>query len=204
MDGATAPKANEPAPAATSDQRTSDAKAASVSNQPATRSPAENQKLSGLRTELVGLMDDLVQARSRAAVLGKTLFKTRISVRLQNLAGPDPVLTKVMVKLDATPIFQGDAAALGGDEVRKVFEGFVAPGPHLLGIEVEQHARDDAAYGYTLQESYRITTPIEKTTELTLVLDDDSDLAQDFPRGGEGHYDVRTRLRAKTRAWNAE
>jgi hypothetical protein len=185
-------------PAQASDQSRPSAGALSA----AAVSPEEHTKLAGLRGELTTLMDDLVEARSRAAILGKTLFKTRLSVRLQNLAGPDPVLAKVVLALDGAPIYRGDAAALGGDEARAVFEGFVAPGPHVLGVEVEQRARDDAAYGYTLHESYRVQAPREKKTELTLVLDDDSDMAGDFPDDGDGKYDVRVRLRAKTRAWD--
>ncbi len=209
---ATTPAATEAAPAqsgaatpvaqpsAAGDSANSSA-SSSPTPAPAAVSAEESAKLAGLRSELTTLMDELVEARSRAAIVGKTLFKTRMAVRLQNLAGPDPVLAKVVLKLDGAAIYRGDAASLGGDEARNVFEGFVAPGPHVLGVELEQRARDDAAYGYTLRESYRIQAPREKQTELTLVLDDDSDMAGDFPDDGDGKYDVRMRLRAKTRAW---
>jgi hypothetical protein len=146
----------------------------------------------------------LVAARARAAVLGKTLFKTRVAVRLQNLTGPDPVLAKVVLSLDGSPVFHGDASALGDDEAHQVFEGFAAPGPHLLSVELEQRARDNTAYGYTLHESYKFEATREKQTELTLVLDDDSNLAKDFPDDGEGEYDVRTRLRVRTKALGAK
>lgn len=163
-------------------------------------SKGDDPKLLALRGELTTLMDDLVAARARAAVLGKTLFKTRVVVRLQNLAGSDPVLAKVVLSLDGAPVFRGDASVLTSDEARRVFEGFAAPGPHVLAVEVEQNARGSAAYGYTLRESYRFEAPREKETELTLVLDDDSDLASEFPDEGEGEYDVRTRLRVQARA----
>ena len=160
---------------------------------------AENAKLANLRGEVSALIDDLVQARSRAALLGKSLFKTQVRVRIQNLAGPDPILAKIILKLDGAPIYRGDAAALGGDEARKVFDSIIAPGAHVLSAEIEQHSRSDAAYGYTLHETYRFQALREKRSELTLVLDDDSDLADEFPEDSEGEYDIRIKLRVRSK-----
>jgi hypothetical protein len=157
---------------------------------------ANGEKLASLRAEVTTLMDDLVEARSRAALLGKTLFKTQVRVLVQNLAAPDPVLSKLVLKLDGAPIFRGEGNAVS-DEPRQVFQGFIAPGAHVLSVEVEQQSRDDAAYGYGLHNSYRFSALREKRSDLLLVLDDDSDLASEFPDDGE--YDVRTRLKVKTK-----
>jgi hypothetical protein len=170
--------------------------------QPTAAEPAASggsEKLATLRAEVSALIDDMVQARSRAALLGKSLFKTQVRVSVQNLAGPDPVLAKIVLKLDGAPIYRGDAAALSGDDVRKVFDGFIAPGPHVLSAEVEQRSRDDASYGYTLHESYRFQALREKRSELTLIMDDDSDLASEFPDDAAGEYDVRIKLRVRTK-----
>jgi hypothetical protein len=160
---------------------------------------ADTEQVSGLQTELSGLMDELVQARTRAALLGKTLFKTVTRVYLQNLAGDDAILSKVVLKLDGAPIFRGDSAALRGDESRQVFEGFIAPGPHVLTAEIEVSSRDDAAYGYNLRESYKFQALRDKRNELSLVLKDDSDVASEFPDEQDGEYDVRMRLRVRTK-----
>jgi hypothetical protein len=161
---------------------------------------AANEKLAALRADVSSLTDDLVEARSRAAMLGKTLFKTQVRVRLQNLAAPDPVLVKVVLKLDGAPIYRTDGASLTGDEARQVFQGFIAPGAHVLSAEIEQRSRDDAAYGYVLHDTYRFQALREKRSELTLILDDDSDLASEFPDDSEGEYDVRVKLRVRTQA----
>jgi hypothetical protein len=163
---------------------------------------ADTEQVSGLQTELSGLMDELVQARTRAALLGKTLFKTVTRVYLQNLAGDDAILSKVVLKLDGAPIFRGDSAALRGDESRQVFEGFIAPGPHVLTAEIEVSSRDDAAYGYNLRESYKFQALRDKRNELSLVLRDDSDVASEFPDEQDGEYDVRMRLRVRTKELN--
>jgi hypothetical protein len=165
---------------------------------------ADSQEVSGLQTELSALMDELVQARTRAALIGKTLFKTVARVYVQNLAGDDAILSKVVLKLDGAPIFRGDSAAIRGDEARQVFEGFIAPGPHVLTAEMEVASRNDAAYGYSLRETYKFQAIRDKRNELALSLRDDSDVASEFPDEQDGEYDVRMRLRVRTKELKEE
>ena len=148
-------------------------------------------------------MDDLVQARARVALLGKSLFKTRVRVKLDNRAAPEQVAVRIALWLDGAPIWSGDGSALHEQE-RALFDGFAAPGPHLLMVEVEQRAREDEAYRYTLRESYRFMVVPEKRTDMVLVLDDDSDMAKEFPDDQEGEYDVRTRLKVQAVGLNEE
>src|SRR5687767_12389318 len=65
-------------------------------------------ELTALRAELSQVMDALVQARTRVAVLGKALFKTRVRVELDNRAAPDQTAVRVALWLDGAPIFSGD------------------------------------------------------------------------------------------------
>jgi hypothetical protein len=160
---------------------------------------ANAEPLASLRSDVAELIDDMVQARARAALLGKTLFKTRLRLFVQNLAAPDPVLVKIVLTLDGAPIYHADGSALQGDAARQVFEGFVAPGPHVLMAELEQRSRADAAYGYTLHDSYKFQALHDKRSELTLLIDDDSDLASDFADDARGEYDVRVKLRVRTK-----
>jgi hypothetical protein len=169
---------------------------------PGPQTTADTERASGLQTELSALMDELVQARTRAALLGKTLFKTVTRVYVQNLAGDDAVLSKIVLKLDGAPIFRGDSTAIRGDEARQVFEGFIAPGPHVLTAEIEQNSRTDAAYGYSLRESYKFQALRDKRNELELVIRDSSDVASEFPDEQDGEYDVRMRLRVRTKDLN--
>jgi hypothetical protein len=165
---------------------------------------ADSGKLAELRADVASLVDDMVEARARVALLGKTLFKTQLRVKIQNLAAPDPVLGKVVLKLDGAPIYHGDGTALSGDDAHQVFQGFIAPGAHVLAAELEQSSKRDSAYGYSLHESYRFQVVRDKRSELTLIVDDDSDLADDFPDDSEGEYDVRMKLRVRTKNLNEE
>jgi hypothetical protein len=148
-------------------------------------------------------MDDLVQARARVAVLGKSLFKTRVRIRIDNRAAPDQVAARAALFLDGAPIWSGDGSQLRDPE-RVLFEGSAAPGPHVLSLEIEQRARDEDSYRYTLRESYRFVALRERRSDLRLVLDDDSDMAEDFKDDEEGSYEVQTRLEVRAAALDDE
>jgi hypothetical protein len=163
-----------------------------------TENEAAKQDAQAVREELSTVMDALVSARARAALLGKSLFKTRVRVQLVNDAAGDQLLGKVALSLDGNPIYRGEGSTLD-PEGAKLFEGYAAPGPHVLTVEIEQRAREDDAYRYSQTSSLRFVVPRGTLTDLTLVLDDDSDIAEDFKDDDEGEYDVRLRLEVTAR-----
>lgn len=160
--------------------------------------------VSPIRADYVALMDDLVQARMRVHALGNELFRTRIKIDLQDRTGGLVALARFVVHLDGAPVFQSDGPVEHADQGREIFTGALAPGPHVLTIEVEQRARDGEEYRYSLRESFRFQVVRERLSEVTLVLEDASDMARSFPAAGEGRYEVRTRMRVATRALPAQ
>lgn len=199
------PSADPPAKAAAAEEPAADsgsAAAVSVETEPAgakAQPKLSAEQLAALREESSQLIDEMSQARAKAALLGKTLFKTQLRLRVQNLAAPDPRLVKIELKLDGAPVFVGDGTTLTGDDARQVFEGFIAPGRHVLTAEVKQQSREDATFGYNLHDSYHFKVQRDKLSELTLIVDDDSDMASDYPDDGDGEYDVRLKLRVRTK-----
>lgn len=168
---------------------------------PATPESAPPPDLSPLRSELATLMDELVQTRARVAVLGRQLFETKVRVRVENRAG-DAVLATFSLRLDGAPVFVMSDRL--GDEGAVVFEGFAAPGPHELTVEAEQRTRANADYRYLQTDRYRFEVVQGQMTDVVIILDDDSDIGEDFADDGEGEYDVRTRVRVATRALEDE
>lgn len=164
---------------------------------------AEGPDLGPIREEFTAIMDELVQVRSRVAVLGRQLFRTRMTVSVQNRAADDNSLARMVLKLDGAPIFQGEGGEVSEDGAQ-VFDGFAAPGPHVLTIEVEQRARANDEYRYELRDTYRFQVIRDRLIEVTIVLDDDSDIAEDFEDDEEGEFDVRTRMRVATRALSSQ
>jgi hypothetical protein len=185
----------EPAPAAATPV------AEAAAPPPDTAQP--DAEVASLQQELAQVMDDLVQARARVALLGKSLFKTRVRVRLDNRAAETQTAVRVALFLDGAPIWSGDGAAVRDPE-QNLFDGVAAPGPHVLGLEIEQRSRGDDAYRYTLRDNYHFNVLRERRTDLTLILDDDSDIAEDFKDDDEGEYDVHTKLEVRAAALNEE
>ena len=176
---------------------------AAAAQQPAAEEESDADGIFGpdlgpLLEEFTGIMDDLVQTRSRIAVLGRQLFNTRVRVAIQNRAS-DQTLEGVVLSLDGAPIYRAESGELSEDDTVEALDGFAAPGPHALTVEIEQRARADDAYRYDLRDTYRFQVQRGVMTDVTIVLDDDSDIAEDFSDDGEGEYDVRTRVRVATR-----
>jgi hypothetical protein len=146
-----------------------------------------------LSKDVATVMDELVQLRARTRVLGKALFKTKMQVRVENEAAPDQIAARLQLWLDGAPIWSGDGSGLRDPE-RVLFEGLAAPGPHVLTYEVEQRARDDEKYRYSQRASLRFVALRDRRMELVLVLEDDSDMAEDFDEDEEGEYDVRVQM----------
>ena len=140
-------------------------------------------------------MDELVETRSRIAVLGNQLFRTKLRVRVANRAD-EQLLGRLVIRVDGAPVFESQEDV--GDAGRQAFEGFAAPGPHEITVEAEQRARASDEYRYTLRDTFRFEVREGRVTDVLLILDDRSDIAEDFEDDGEGEYAVRTRVRVTT------
>ncbi|MFO0686168.1 MAG: hypothetical protein U0234_29165 [Sandaracinus sp.] len=156
--------------------------------------------LSPLRADYSALMDDMVAARELVATLGQELFQTRVAISVQDRAGDDQSLASFSLELDGTPVFHVEGEIEGGGDGRQVYEGALAPGPHVLTVSMEQRAATDSEYRYVQRDTYRFIVVRDRRTEVGIVLEDDSDIAQHFQNDGEGRYDVHTRVRVATRA----
>lgn len=159
--------------------------------------PTSLPDLEPLRAELATLMDELVQARSRVAVLGRQLFQIKVRVRVDNRSR-DQVLRNLVLRLDGDPVHRTESDP--GRDGAPLFEGFAAPGPHDLTVEVEQRARDNESYRSIQRDQFRFEVTQGKLTDIVIRLDDRSDIADD----GEGEYDVRMRIRVRTRDLESE
>jgi hypothetical protein len=187
--GTPAPAAAPAAPAQAAPAQESGAALPSAAPAPAPSGP----DVSALSSELSAVLDELIQARTRASVLAKTLFRTRIDV-LVTRRSDDQQLLRVRLALDGVPVHDSDGAALGEDEAR-LFSGYVAPGVHEVGIEISEQAKENATYRYTRKERFRIETKKDTSTQVEILLRDRSDMAEELPQGDDGKYQVSTRVR---------
>lgn len=141
------------------------------------------------------VLGEIATLRARVAAIGDTLFKSRIVVRVE-ARGSHAKIGKLAVSLDDGVVYTAPPGLDLSDETT-VYDHAVAPGRHILSVDIDR--RDDRGDGFgTGQRSrFSIEVPENQRLATTVRIDDDSDMASDFPSSQKGGYDLRVRLRAK-------
>jgi hypothetical protein len=183
---APAPAPAQPAPAA---EAPTEAPAPAPEPAPAPAGP----DVSALEKELATVLDELTQARARASLLVKSLFKTQVEVWVARRAD-EQRMERLVLKLDGIPVHDSNGSAVAREEAR-LFAGHAAPGQHELTVMVVEVSPRNGSYGYTREERFRFEIKKDTNTRIELLLRDDSDMAEELPEDDEGEYQVKTRVR---------
>ena len=81
--------------------------------------------------------------------------------------------------------------------VQVVYHHAVAPGQHVVGVEIERFDGRNRQYRTFQTSKFTVVVPENQTLDASVMLEDDSDMAEDFPDDQDGEYDLRVRLRAQ-------
>lgn len=141
------------------------------------------------------LLGDIAALRSRVAALTTTLFKSKLRVYVET-RGDDARISSFVVTLDDGVVYSASSQFSAEDE-KVVYEHAVAPGHHFVGIEVERYDARGREYKTYQNSKFSVVVPESKLVEATVIVQDDSDMASDFPDDQDGEYDLRMRLRAR-------
>ena len=141
------------------------------------------------------LLADIAALRGRVAAVTTTLFSSKLRV-LVGVEGDDARIATFRVTLDDAVAYSAPER-LGGDEPQVVYEHAVAPGHHMLGVEIERYDARNREYRTFQASKFAIVVPESKHLETSFRIKDDSDMADDFPDDQDGEYDLRVRLRAR-------
>jgi hypothetical protein len=147
--------------------------------------------------DLDKIMGDIAVLRARVAAIGDVLYKSRIVLRVET-RGDHAKIGKLAISLDDGIVYTAPPGFFADDETT-VYDHAVAPGRHVLGVDVER--RDDRGETFRTGQHSRVTldVPENQRLETTIRIDDDSDMGSDFPSSQRGSYDLRVRVRAKAR-----
>lgn len=141
------------------------------------------------------LLGDIAALRSRVAALTTTLFKSKLKVLVQT-EGDNARISKFVITLDDGVVFvAGDR--FSADDEKAVYEHAVAPGHHILGVEIERVDARGREYKTWQNTKMSIVVPESKTVQALVELEDDSDMAVDFPDDQDGEYELNVTLRAR-------
>ncbi len=141
------------------------------------------------------LLGDIAALRSRVAALTTTLFASKLRVVVET-KGDDARLASLNITLDDGVVFAAPDRFTAEDE-RTVYEHAVAPGHHVVGIEIERYDSRNKDYRTWQSSRFSVVIPESKLVDAHLKIIDDSDMADDFPSDADGEYDLRIKLRAR-------
>lgn len=141
------------------------------------------------------LLGDIATLRSRVSALTTTLFASKVRVVVET-RGSDAQIASFTVTLDGGVVFTAPDRFIAEDE-RTVYEHSVAPGHHVLGVDVERVDAHNKEYRTWQSSRFSVVIPESKLVDAHLIIQDASDMGQDFPDDQDGQYDLRVRLRAR-------
>jgi hypothetical protein len=145
--------------------------------------------------ELAALLSDIATLRGRVAALTTSLFSSKLRIYVQT-EGDDARIDHFNITLDEGVVFQAPARFVAED-ARPVYEHAVAPGNHVIAVEIERHDARGQTYKTWQVSKFSIVVPDKQLLEVDLKLEDDSDIAEDFPDDQDGEYELGVRLRAR-------
>lgn len=170
---------------------------------PAAPEPAASDAVDvdSLRQEYLKLRDELFESRARAATVASALYSTRIQVKLAFTTGRFYGVTRAVVRLDGASVYDDTSGAIAGDDAVR-FDGWIAPGRHVLTFRVETVGKDDERFTSATEASIVVQAVAGKDLAVIAKASDGGDIAYEWKRKEKGGYrlgidvDVRTSARA--------
>jgi hypothetical protein len=148
----------------------------------------------GGSAELDRLLSQVASLRSRVAALTTALFSSKMKLEL--LSSGDGVRVKALrIWVDGGTVYTAPPNA-SFELPSVVYEHAMAPGPHVVGVEIERYGVDNQQFSSWQFSKFVVLVPEKRTLWAQIELEDESSMAEDFPKDEEGEYDLRVRLQA--------
>jgi hypothetical protein len=194
---------------ATAETPAAGAPAASADAAPATaEAPAPTDDLAdadALRREYLALRDELFASRARVAAVASQLYSTKVMLHLAWTTGRYQGISQASIRLDGATVYSDDAGGIATDDAVR-FEGYLAPGAHVITYAIEAAAKDDDRFTTTTETTISIQAVAGKDLIVKATARDEGDIGYQWARGERGTYriglavDVRTGAPRATRA----
>jgi hypothetical protein len=175
------------------------------STTPDTAPASEANDVDALRQEYLKLRDELFASRARAATISSALFSTRVQIRLKFGSERFWGVSRAAIRLDGASVFDDTSGAIGTDDKVR-FDGWIAPGRHLVTVRLELVGKDDDRFTTATESTFVVQAVAGKDLEVAVRSADDGDISYGWKRGEKGGYrlsldvDVKTTARAKADA----
>ncbi len=158
---------------------------------------ANEPDVDSLRQEYLSLRDELFKSRARANAVASSLYSTRIQIKLTYTTGRYYNPAKAVIRLDGASVFENATGGIAGDDGIR-FEGFVAPGKHLITFRVEASGKDDDSFTSVTENQIVVKAVAGKDLVVSAKAKDAGDIAYEWKRKERGSYGLGLDVSVKT------
>ena len=180
--------ASEPAGSAATPAPETGSAAPSEPAKPDTTATNKNEPdVDSLRQEYLSLRDELFKSRARANAVASALYSTRIQIKFAWTSGRYYGVQKAQVRLDGATVYEDAGGAIATDDGVR-FDGYVAPGRHLVTFRVEAAGKDDDSFTSTTESQIVVKAVPQKDLLVTAKAHDSGDIAYEWKKSEHGNY----------------
>lgn len=167
--------------------------------EPAEAAPSTDPDVDTLRQEYLSLRDELFKSRARANTVASQLYSTRVQIKLTYTTARFYNPAKSSIRLDGANVYEDTGGAIGGDDGVR-FDGYVAPGRHLVTFHVEATGKDDDTFSSTTEAQIVVKAVAGKDLIVAAKAKDGGDIAYEWKRKERGSYGLGIDVSVKTMA----
>jgi hypothetical protein len=158
---------------------------------------SDEPDVDSLRQEYLKLRDELFESRARAATVASQLYSTKVSLRMTFTSGRMYGVSSASIRLDGANVYEDATGAIGGDDGVR-FDGYIAPGRHLLTFRVEATGKDDDSFTSTTESQIVVKAIAGKDLLVAARAKDSGDIAYEWKRAEKGSYGLGIDVSVKT------
>ncbi|MBT8494853.1 MAG: hypothetical protein KJO07_17485, partial [Deltaproteobacteria bacterium] len=140
-----------------------------------------------LRQEYLKLRDRLFRSRARSAAVATALYSTRITIGLDYGSGRYYDINRATIRLDGANVYDNTEGAIASNKAPR-FEGFVAPGRHMVTIRIEATGKDDDRFVTSTESSFVVQAVAGKDLRIRAKAKDDGNLPFRWKKKQSGTY----------------
>ncbi len=166
-------------------------------DEPKEKPASKEPDVDTLRQEYLSLRDELFKSRARANAVASQLYSTRIQIKLTYTSGRYYNPAKAVIRLDGASVYENATGGIAGDDGIR-FEGFVAPGKHLITFRVEAAGKDDDSFTSVTENQIVVKAIAGKDLIVAAKAKDAGDIAYEWKRKERGSYGLGLDVSVKT------
>ncbi len=141
------------------------------------------------------LIGDIAALRARAAAVGDTLFRSRLTIALRT-DGDHARIAHLVVSLDDGAVYSAPPT-FHAEDMTQIYAHALSAGRHAITVDIERRDDRNDAFRTTQRSRFIVEVPQDQALAVELRVGDDSDMGGDFPSDKSGSYDLRVRLKAE-------